>query len=188
MVEPYTVTQPVLILPYLQLPLDLLPALYCAVPNPRFILKYWLPILVVMGLIFFGSSDQSSARHSSRFFGPLVRLLFPSWSEPHVDRAIFMLRKVAHVTEYAILALLVWRALPARETENGRSETWRPAVWAFTVAVLYAITDEFHQAFVPTRQGCVTDVLIDAGGALLGLIFLWFLRRCRQKWRDRAIS
>jgi VanZ family protein len=73
-----------------------------------------------------------------------------------------LLRKCAHMGEYAVLALLVRRAL-------GRA---RPAWWAFAAAVAYACSDEFHQSFVRGRHGSPVDVCIDAVGALLGLA-LW---------------
>ena len=66
------------------------------------------------------------------------------------------LRKLAHVTEYAILAFLLRRALSA------------PV--ALGVAVLYAISDEFHQTFVRGREGRPRDVAIDAVGIVAGLL------------------
>ena len=67
-----------------------------------------------------------------------------------------MLRKGAHVTEYAMLALLLVRAL-------GRE------VPAFALGVLYAASDEFHQSFVRGRHAAPLDVAIDAVGVLIGL-------------------
>jgi VanZ family protein len=67
-----------------------------------------------------------------------------------------ILRKLAHATEYAILAALLLRAV--REL---------PA-WA--LSVLYAISDELHQHFVPGRAGRPLDVAIDATGALVGVL------------------
>jgi NAD-dependent oxidoreductase involved in siderophore biosynthesis len=66
------------------------------------------------------------------------------------------LRKLAHVTEYAIFAFLVRRALAA------------PA--AFGLAVAYAMSDELHQSFVRGREGRPRDVAIDAVGIALGLL------------------
>ena len=70
-----------------------------------------------------------------------------------------VLRKCAHVTEYAILAALFMRAI-------GR------AAPAFAATVAYAATDELHQHFVRGRHASPVDVAIDAFGAALGLI-LW---------------
>ena len=76
-------------------------------------------------------------------------------------------RKLFHFGEYALLCALWWRALrtvaPARVALGG----------AVSLAVAYAITDELHQVFVPTRHGSVLDVAIDAAGATLAALFLW---------------
>ena len=71
-----------------------------------------------------------------------------------------VLRKCAHATEYAILALLLYRAL-SRELP------------AFLIGFAYAITDELHQAFVPDRTGQAIDVVYDAIGAAVGLVIVW---------------
>jgi VanZ family protein len=54
-------------------------------------------------------------------------------------------------------------------------------LFAFAASTLYAITDEFHQSFVPNRQGHLADVLIDSSGAALGLAGIWLFSR----WRNR---
>jgi VanZ family protein len=67
--------------------------------------------------------------------------------------------KLAHVTEYAILGWLIQRA-------RGDKRSW----WlSLLIAVAYAVTDEFHQSFVPGRHARGTDVLIDVGGVAIGL-------------------
>jgi VanZ family protein len=52
---------------------------------------------------------------------------------------------------------------------------------ALGLAAFYACTDEFHQTFVPSRQGSAWDVLLDTGGASLGLLLLWAGGRCRKR-------
>jgi len=71
-----------------------------------------------------------------------------------------MLKKGAHFTVYAVLAFLWWRAL-SRERMADRAALGL----AFVIAVLYAMSDEFHQSFVPGRRPGLSDVLIDAIGA-----------------------
>ncbi len=71
-----------------------------------------------------------------------------------------LIGKVAHVAEYAILGWLIQRA-------RGDKRAW----WqSWLVAILYAATDEFHQSFSPGRHPRVTDVMIDAVGAGIGLV------------------
>jgi VanZ family protein len=90
----------------------------------------------------------------------------------------FLLRKAGHFTEYAILAVLVHHAL-------GIARQWsadRRLLVAWLLAALYAASDEWHQSFVPGRTPAVTDVVIDACGALAGLL-VW--RRVGCWWRAR---
>src|SRR6266568_4467469 len=75
------------------------------------VLKYWLPVLIWLGLIFIGSTDLMSAEHTSRIIGPLLHWFKPDISAETIARVQFYVRKAAHVTEYAILAMLFWRAL-----------------------------------------------------------------------------
>ena len=70
-----------------------------------------------------------------------------------------ILRKGAHMTEYAILALLLFRALGSE-------------LHAFLFGLAYAVSDEIHQLFVGGRHGSPVDVAIDAAGLLLGLLAL----------------
>ena len=148
----------------------------------RSFIVYWLPVLLVMIMIFGGSADAASGPHSSRIVGPLLRWLFPDISKEGMDLGVLLARKCAHLTEYAVLALLIWRAL--RQPRRGLNPTW---LWctageALWLAVFYASTDEFHQTFVPTREGCVRDVIIDTSGATAGLLALWVLGRLIKWW------
>jgi len=85
-------------------------------------LRYWLPVILWMILIFSASTDSMSSGQTSRIIGPLLRWLKPDISEAAVGRIVLTARKSAHLTEYAILALLFWRAWrnPAR-TGGGRT-------------------------------------------------------------------
>lgn len=85
-----------------------------------------------------------------------------------------LVKKGGHLTEYAVLAVLIHHALGAAVGDARRTA---PVAWA--LAVLYATTDELHQAFVPGRRAALSDVAIDGMGALLGLAALLALRRLR---------
>jgi VanZ family protein len=125
-----------------------------------------------MGLIFAGSADPASGHHSSSIFAPLVRWFFPTISPDSLETVLLYARKCGHLAEYAILAMLLWRALRWHSEDPRRPWRW-PTVWlVLALAALYAASDEFHQTFVPTRVGCVRDVVIDTCGAALGLAFL----------------
>lgn len=143
---------------------------------------HWLLVLVWMIAIFTGSSDRGSFQHSSRILEPLLHWLFPNMAPETFQAIVFAVRKCAHLTEYAILAFLVWCALRKPKWGDTRPWEWSQAGVALWVAALYASTDEFHQTFIPTREGCVRDVLIDTSGAIAGLLVLWALGRWRKFW------
>jgi|SRR5687767_7338746 len=116
------------------------------------IVLLWLPALLVMLAIFLVSAQPSS------------NLPNFAWA----DRVI---KKGGHMVGYAFLAVLYWRVLGFRPEKR-----W--LAWCFSV--LYAVTDEFHQSFVPGRFPSVWDVLVfDNLGALVSL-WLWSLYK-RQR-------
>ena len=91
-------------------------------------------------------------------------------------------RKCAHLAEYAVLALLLWRALRKPPEPDAPPWRWSEAGLVLALVALYAASDEFHQTFVPSRQGCVRDVLLDTAGGAFGLLCLWAAGRLRKRW------
>ena len=108
-------------------------------------------------------ANVSPARLAALVAPPLLMmgLIFVLSGQPsdEIDRAWWdvALRKLAHVTEYAVLTALWWRAL------RGLGAS-RPLLAAMLVSLAYAATDEFHQTFVDGRRGTPVDVLIDSLG------------------------
>ena len=149
--------------------------------NIRPIIRYWLPVLVWMAVIFSASGDQLSFQHSSRIIGPFVRWLLPHLSDEVIHAIVVIVRKCAHLTEYAVLALLLWRALRKPPGPDAPHWRWSEAGLALTLVALYAASDEYHQTFVPSRQGCVSDVLLDTAGGALALLCLWAAGRWRKR-------
>jgi VanZ family protein len=139
-------------------------------PNKRmrYFLKYWLPLLTWVGVIFFGSTDLMSAEHTSRFIAPFLRWLKPDISAETLAWIHFILRKCAHVGEYAILGLLLLRA--ATVMTNFKRSIPILYVSVSGLCLFVAATDEFHQTFVASRGASATDIMIDSGGAILGLL------------------
>jgi VanZ family protein len=144
--------------------------------------KYWLPVLLWAVVMASASGDTKSVQHSSRIIEPLVRWLFPDISDRAVQTAVLVSRKGAHLTEYAIFALILWRALQATAKHPAPGWPRRLALGAWFGAVGFAVTDELHQVFVPGRQGSPWDVLIDSVGAAGGLLVLWLIGRWRKYW------
>lgn len=135
-----------------------------------------------MVLIFTGSSDARSYQHSSLLVEPILRWLFPHLSQAHVEEIHHLIRKCGHLTEYAVLALLFWRALRQPVKNDSRPWRWGKAGAVLSLVFLYAASDEFHQRFVPTRTPLVSDVLIDTCGGAAGLFAVWIFGRLRKRW------
>lgn len=109
----------------------------------------WGPVLAWMGLIFFFSSR------------PRV-----SVSEEEVVNFVFF--KSLHMIEYGILFFLLFRATLHKNTKHN-------LIYAFLIAVLYGISDEIHQTFIPTREGKLRDVFIDTLG--IAIMYMYTKRR-----------
>src|SRR5215469_11591888 len=131
-------------------------------------LNYWLPLLIWLGVIFVGSTNLMSTEHTSRFVVPFLLWLKPGMSPQTVWVIFVVMRKCAHVTEYAVLALLLWRALRSIPVLHTKSLMVFVAV--VVGCALFAASDEFHQTFVKSRTPSVRDVLLDIAGAIPGLL------------------
>ena len=135
-----------------------------------------------MSLIFGFSTQAGSTRHTSRIIGPLLRWINPNVTDATINQVQYVIRKGAHMTEYAILAALLWRARRQPVRGDTRPWQWSEAGFALSLAIAFAASDEFHQSFVPSREGRVGDVFIDSAGAALGVGSLWLVGRWRRKW------
>ena len=142
-----------------------MPRRYTASLKFRDFLNAWGPVIGWMALMFVGSSDLFSGEHTSRFLTPLLRWLNPEISLAAIAQVHLFVRKAAHVTEYAVLASLIHRAL--RGVIDG---FWFRAGTALVLAFLFAALDEYHQSFVPSRTSSLGDVGLDLAGALLGVL------------------
>ncbi len=109
-------------------------------------MKRWGPALVMMGLIFFASS-------------------IPSDSMPKVENFDTLVKKGGHMLGYGLLGLSLMRA-------QERS-SWKSIGLALAGCLLYAISDEFHQSFVPGRNAALVDVGIDMTGCLVALVIFY---------------
>jgi len=149
----------------------------------RSFLKYWLPLLLWLSLIFIGSTDLMSAEQTSRFLVPFLRWLDPQISIATILSIHFALRKLGHFIEYGILAVLLWRALRGTLTSTRNLGI---ASLVFMVSAGFAASDEFHQFLIPSRTASLKDVMIDICGAIIGLMTCWtFTRKTPRTLPDR---
>ena len=133
--------------------------------------KRWIALLVWIGVIFFFSTDSFSSSDTSRILMPVLKFLFPSLSPTHLQIAHIVCRKAGHVLEYFVLGVLAWRAI------TPSTAGWlRPELFTIALVLAVALSDEFHQSFVPSRTGALADVGFDLFGGIMGL-FLMMRRR-----------
>ncbi len=113
--------------------------------------KLWSPVFIWCGIIFYLSGL------------PNLQTQWGFWD--------FILRKAAHISEYLILCFLLYRAFKGSFSLSSSYLIF----WPSLLSLLYAISDEIHQRFVPTRSGNLEDILIDTLGiAAFYIIFkLW---------------
>lgn len=136
----------------------------------------WLLVFIWMVLIFYLSSQngETSGNLSFTVLGYLINLnLLPASVVPILS---FLIRKAAHMCEYAVLAFLFFNVLKEYNCKDKNK-----FLFSFLFAIVYACSDEFHQTFVNGRAGQITDVLIDSLGAFFGLLlYVWF-----YKWHSK---
>jgi len=135
------------------------------------------PVVAWTCFVLSASSSGFSTTHTSRVVRPLLLWLFPHISEATLESVHFFIRKASHFSEYAMLALLAARAF----LTSGRAALAR-GWWlaAFALVACVSLLDEYHQSFVPSREGSIYDSLLDmvGGASALACVALWLsLRR-----------
>jgi VanZ family protein len=151
--------------------------------------KQWIPAVIWLAIITFESTDLLSSEHTgsilysvlTRLFGPIETFAFLEWHH--------YLRKGGHVFGYAILSYLLFRAW--RATLPGVSAALWSRVWAsiaFLMSALVASLDEWHQTFLPSRTGTMSDVILDSSAALGAQILIWLLLRSRSRFQEECLA
>ena len=110
-------------------------------------MRSWLPVIAWAILISVASTDSFSPEHTGHFITPVLHWLFPSASVHRLDLVNHYIRKAAHVIEYFLFSILLFRVI------RGKNCGWqlRWAIMALAIAAGYSAFDEFHQSFVPSR-------------------------------------
>jgi len=143
----------------------------------RILLRYYLPVLLWLLLMAVFSTEQFSGGFTFRVLSAVAHLFYPDVSEQFLRWLHALLRKSAHIGEYFVFALLLWRALRREAAARWRG-SW--AVITAALGVLLAGADELHQARTPGRTGSVVDVGWDLLGVALALLWIyWHARRAR---------
>ena len=135
--------------------------------------------LVVWILVILGLGGQiGSMNETSRFIRPLLEFLFPSASVETLQMYHGFIRKAAHLSEYAILALLAVRAFAASSSQVLSKYRY---ILALLLVILIASTDEFKQSFEPSRTSSPLDSLLDIAGGIFALIAVYIVRKTRSR-------
>lgn len=133
-------------------------------------LKYFIPAICWMIFIFIMSHTNGNDSSSQSNF--IAKLILEFINIDH-NTLTFMIRKIAHMSEYAILLLFIYYGLYKTSTYKYLLST------TLLITFIYACSDEIHQLFIPGRSGQLIDVLIDTSGALIMIliIYLWQERK-----------
>jgi VanZ family protein len=137
--------------------------------NALRIFKYWVPAISAAAIISVLSTEAFGENHTATYIIPVLHWLIPTASPRLLHWLLTGIRKMAHIAEFSVFSMLVFRACRA-----GR-QGWRPgwAVATLLIAVAGASLDEIHQIFVPGRGPSIRDVAIDTVGAMLAQAMVW---------------
>lgn len=134
----------------------------------------WIPVIAWMTVIFLFSAqtaDNSTQTSSlpaeilARLFNPAIDQCSEAYKNMLLDRCQFVVRKLAHFSVYTVLGMLTYNALRGFEKLSFRLSL----LFSALLCLLYAVSDEFHQYFVPGRSCQLRDVSIDFSGAVFGI-------------------
>ena len=146
-------------------------------------------VLLVLWMGFIFSMSCENAEESSNTSGQTIKVVLSTVPEfekqPEevkkniIEELQFIVRKSAHFIGYMILGILASGLILYYGNIN------KKYLLAFLICVIYAISDEIHQLFVPGRAGQVRDVLIDSAGSLLGIIIVMTFEKLLIKFNKK---
>ena len=119
-------------------------------------------ILLILWMIFIFIMSSFNSNDSSSQSGFIVNILNYIFKIDNLELLSFIIRKLAHITEYFILGVLMINCLKDYKIKN-------IFIIAILLSILYSCTDEIHQLFISGRSGSIIDVMIDSIGIILGI-------------------
>jgi VanZ family protein len=152
--------------------------------QPR-VIASWAVTVVWAGTISLLSTTSYSGAVTGWLLTQLLFSLRIHLSVPTFDALHFLIRKLAHGSEYAIFGLLLYHSFDPRHPEGWNI---RSAFGALITAGLYSLLDEYHQSFVPGRTASLVDSGIDTAAVLLGLALLYGGRRLQASNSSKAAA
>jgi VanZ family protein len=136
---------------------------------PKKILKYWAPVAIMLGVMYYFSTDVFSGENTRSLIEVILGWFVPEPATRMVNRFNFYVRKAGHFVEYAMLAMLLFRAFRADSPKKWKL-AW--AVYSMTVVICWSLVDEFHQTLTWRRGGSLYDSALDSAGGLFGVLLI----------------
>jgi VanZ family protein len=142
-------------------------------PSVR-ITHYWIPVALMLMFQYVFSTGSFSSSATSSVIIPVLKSILHN---PTAEQLLFWhhaIRKAAHITEYFILGMLVYRAI--------KVDVARPATIGLLTMLFVAVAatmDEFHQSFVPSRGASIIDIGWDCIGGVVAIALIWIWRSFR---------
>ena len=140
-----------------------------------------LVLWCVVIFMFSANNADESNKQSNAVFNTVIEFVNPVYDSldttaqaEYKDTATFIIRKLAHFSEYALLGILAFINFSKVKKLGYR-----------VFSCIYASSDEIHQLFVPGRAGQVGDVLIDTSGAVAGILLAILIRKIWLKSREK---
>ena len=147
--------------------------------NIKIIIDFILVILTMLAIFYFSASDGVKSEEASKKAAKdVITIIYPNKNEAtsqFVDNHLTIIRKTAHMIEFALLGFLLSKLLKdLKETFN-----YKLALFALVFSYLYAIFDEIHQLAINGRNSSILDTLIDAVGAVIGILIYMAINRIK---------
>jgi len=154
-------------------------------PASTRIFRYWLPVIAMLGLMYYFSTDVFSAENTRSIIEKIFLRFFPHATHHTLASLNYTVRKSAHFIEYAVLGAFLFRAFRADALVRWRLK-W--AAYSLLTAGGWALLDELHQTLTRTRGGSVWDSLLDSSGAFFMLLAIFVFYRTPGKAERMTIS
>jgi VanZ family protein len=145
----------------------------------RLAVEYWAPMLVWILAIYIFSTDVFAFNETSKIIVPILRFLFPHLAPQELNLWHGVIRKLAHITEYFILALFTYRSI-----KHEQPDLLQAKLTTIALVALVASFDELHQKFTVFRTASPVDVAYDCFGAVFALSLI----TTYETWRLRTRS
>ncbi len=137
------------------------------------LLILWMAVIFIMS----AENGQESADTSSGVVYYIAKIITPNFEELSLaeqqqimDSMSGFIRTMGHFCEFAVLGVLSFNVLL-----NFKFKVWQKAIFSFAFSIIYAVSDEIHQYFVPDRVCDIADVAVDSLGALTGIAVMSIL-------------